>query len=94
MKRKGLPASERQPEHTFPLSKEFAMFRKEPIFIAKRFNILPPASRSAGVFSGIEAQFLGLASPGLVTLRAPLESTDLPPLPCEDTPSSLSLRKA
>lgn len=70
------------------------MFRKQPIFSAKRFNILPPASRSAGVFSGIEAQFLGLASPGIVTLLGPLENTDLSSLPCEDTPSSLSFRKA
>lgn len=61
------------------------MFRKETNFSAKRFQILPPASRAAGVFSGLEAQFLGLASPGIITLRDSVDSADpLPMTPFED----------
>ncbi|GBR17633.1 hypothetical protein [Gluconobacter japonicus] len=65
------------------------MFKKETNFSAKRFQILPPASRAAGVFSGLEAQFLGLASPGVITLRDPVNGTDpLPMTPFEDNFSS------
>lgn len=56
------------------------MFRKETNFSAKRFQILPSATRATGVFSGPEAQFLGMASPGILTLREAADAADIRPM--------------
>ena len=61
------------------------MFRRETSFSAKRFQILSAATRATSVFSGLEAQFLGMASPGIVTLRDAVDVGDSRPMtPFED----------
>ena len=73
------------PNAQFPLSQEYAMFRRETNFSAKRFQILPAATRATGVFSSLEAQFLGMASPGILTLRDAVDGADSQPMtPFED----------